>query len=174
MPACTCCCAPPPAHTPSPCAMFGNKYRRKHNAEEEEEDLKEVHQKHEYYIQKAAFLAIKSDLVSHKHGCVIVNNRGKIIAEGYNYRFKSMSIHAEVDALSKVKGSKKLLSTCSMYVVRIGTDKMGNPLKYSRPCEKCTEAILKSGIGKVYYSTNYEFALVCSQFVGINEYPHQS
>lgn len=119
--------------------------------------------KHRYFLEKAAQLAVKSDLVNHRHGCIIVSSRGKIIAEGYNYIWKEMSIHAEIDALSKVP-KKYDLSTCSMYVVRIGTDKMNKPLKYSRPCEKCCEAIVKNGIGKVYYSTSFEF-IMCSEFV---------
>jgi hypothetical protein len=52
---------------------------------------------------------------------------------------------------------KKMLSDCDMYVVRIGTENMGNPLKYSRPCPDCSEAIIKAGIKKIYYSTSDEF-----------------
>jgi deoxycytidylate deaminase len=34
---------------------------------------------------------------------------------------------------------------------------MGNPLKYSKPCNGCIKAIEKSGIRRVYYSSNIEF-----------------
>lgn len=132
--------------------------------DEDESEMRHV-RKHKYFIQKAADLALKSDLVNHRHGCVIVSNRGKIISEGYNYRWKEMSIHAEVSAISQIHKKKKIdLSNCTMYVVRIGTDRMGNPLKYSKPCENCTHAILKSGLRKVFYSTNYEF-IMCSELI---------
>lgn len=121
--------------------------------------------KHEIFVERAATLAQKSDILNHKHGCVIISNRGKIIAEGYNYFWRNMSVHAEIDALSKVKNLKSL-GSCSMYVVRIGTAQMGHPLKYSRPCEDCTGTILKYGIGKVYYSTSYD-SLMCSNWVSL-------
>lgn len=136
--------------------------------------IKDLHQKHENYIERAMDLAAKSDMMNHRHGCIIVSNRGKILAEGYNHYWGPfMSIHAEVDALSKIhKNQKKNISQCTMYVVRIGTDKMGTPLKYSRPCEKCTEAILKSGIRKVYYSTSLNF-LMCSEMVQFTKTAHR-
>lgn len=133
-------------------------------AQHHETCTKDSH-KHEYYIERAAALAQKSDMYSHRHGCVIVDKRGKIISEGFNYHFREMSIHAEIDALSKIKNKK--MSEYVMYVVRIGTDKMQNPLKYSRPCENCSAAILKYGVGKVYYSTSYDF-IVCSSMIKLS------
>lgn len=116
--------------------------------------------KQEYFLRRAACIASRSSM-NHRHGCVIVNKNGDIVAEGYNYVYTHMhhkfSIHAEVCCLSKMKRNKKWLSDCDMYVVRVGTENMGNPLKYSRPCEGCTEAIIKAGIKRVYYSTSDEF-----------------
>jgi deoxycytidylate deaminase len=67
------------------------------------------------------------------------------------------SIHAEVDALTKVKGRKNILSEAELYVARIGKFNPAAPstfcLKYSKPCRECSKAILKQGIRKVYYST---------------------
>lgn len=137
---------------------------------EEQTAVRDTTHKHDFYVQRAAFLAQKSDVVNHKHGCVIVSNRGKILAEGYNTYYRSMSIHAEIDALSKIrrdKLGKQALATASMYVVRIGTEKMGYPLKYSRPCDDCTRAILKAGIGKVYYSTSFDF-IMCTNYIPIS------
>lgn len=120
---------------------------------------KAVHAKQESFLRKAANIAIRSPM-THRHGCLIVNKAGDIISEGYNHMYVHMyhkfSIHAEVSCLSKLKRNRDL-SDCSMYVVRIGTDNMQNPLKYSRPCPDCTKAIIKSGIKKVYYSTSDEF-----------------
>ena len=115
----------------------------------------------EYFLRKAAEVARNSSM-NHRHGCIIVRN-GEIISEGYNNTYMHMyhlnSIHAEVDCISKLKRNPKLLMDCELYVVRIGTEKMGNPLKYSQPCHNCTKVILKSGIKKIYYSTSEDFFL---------------
>lgn len=125
--------------------------------------IKPCTEKQYSFLQRAMSIALKSNCKNHKHGCVIVKDN-EIISEGYNYRHyhmcHKMSIHAEVAALSKLKHNKKLLSSCDLYVVRVGVDSMGNPLKYSKPCPDCERAILKSGIKKVYYSTNLEFEAI--------------
>jgi deoxycytidylate deaminase len=152
--------------------VTSHQHEHKHKVTPYEDAIaaNESYIKHAQYIKLAASLALKSDLIHHRHGCVIVSNKGKIVAEGYNYRLNTLSIHAEIDALTKIKGNaKKMISTYTMYIVRIGTDNMGNPLKYSRPCNSCTDAILKSGIKKVFYSTNYFDYLVCNQMLKINE-----
>jgi deoxycytidylate deaminase len=105
------------------------------------------------FMDKAAAVAFRSNM-AHRHGCIIVLN-GEIIARGFNHTGHHLchmfSYHSEVDALRKIKRNVDL-SGAEMYVVRIGTERMGNPLKFSRPCSGCTEAILKAGVGKVYYS----------------------
>lgn len=118
--------------------------------------------KHQSFLDRAALVATRSSVKTHRHGCVIVNKDGDIISEGYNYYTTHMehkwTIHAEVDALMKVKKIKKqILAECTLYVVRIGTDFMGNPLKYSQPCTDCAKAICKSGIKKIFFSTDDEF-----------------
>jgi deoxycytidylate deaminase len=110
-------------------------------------------------MEQAVKMAKKSTM-EHKHGAVIVHNN-EIIATGFNYRKYYMchgfSIHAEVDALTKVKGRKNILSEAELYVARIGKFNPASPgrfcLKYSKPCRECSKAILKHGIRKVYYST---------------------
>lgn len=112
------------------------------------------------YLERAMHLALKSTCTHHRHGCVLVRD-GEIVAEGYNrhvmYFHHMVTIHAEVDALSKLKYNRKIIQECDLYVVRIGTNRMGNPLKYSHPCADCSRAILKAGVRRVYYSTNTEF-----------------
>ena len=120
-----------------------------------------------YFLQCAVKAAQKSSM-EHQHGAVIVVDNN-IIASGFNHHYEHMchlnSIHAEVDALMKVKGQRRhLLSDAEMYVVRIGTKNMDCPLKYSKPCCDCQKAIKKYGIRKVYYSTSYEY----NQFVQDN------
>jgi deoxycytidylate deaminase len=114
------------------------------------------------YIDIAMKLAQKS-VMEHKHGAVIVISN-EVIAMGFNHKQEFMchqrSIHAEVDAILKVKGRNKcLLNDAEMYVVRIGTVRMNFPLKYSKPCCECQKVIMKYGIRKVYYSVNDELQL---------------
>jgi len=118
--------------------------------------------KQEYYLRRAAQIALKSNVQSHRHASIIVNEKtGEIISEGYNYHTTHMehayTIHSEVSALLKLKKTKHSIENCAIYVVRVGTDRMQCPLKYSAPCSNCTKAILKAGIKKVYYSTDFEF-----------------
>lgn len=128
--------------------------------------IKSCNEKQAMFLDRALQLARKSTCHSQRHGCVIVRG-DDIVAEGYNHTdvhlYHKFSIHAEVDALSKVKRDRKYLSKCDLYVVRIGTDRMGNPLKYSKPCHDCSKAIQKSGIRNIYYSSNteYENAMYC-------------
>jgi deoxycytidylate deaminase len=114
-----------------------------------------------YFLDRAAYIATRS-CMNHRHGCIIVDKNGEILAEGYNhtysYLYHSYSIHAEVSCLSKIKW-RRSLRDCEMYLVRIGTDGMGKPLKYSKPCSECTKAILKSGIRRVYYSTDDDYCI---------------
>lgn len=121
---------------------------------------KNITEKHSYFLNKAAHLATKS-VMSHRHGCVIVYN-DNILAEGWNktqtHYSHSFSLHAEVDAIYKCQRKyKDIFSDVEMYIVRIGPASMDNCFKYSKPCENCTKVIERFRIGKVYYSTNYDF-----------------
>tara|TARA_B100000405_G_scaffold207145_1_gene145708 strand:+ start:4365 stop:4844 length:480 start_codon:yes stop_codon:yes gene_type:complete len=111
------------------------------------------------YVEFATFIAKKSQM-NHKHGCVIVH-KGKVVSTGFNKPLKpGYSIHAEAVAIAKAKKmlSASDLKNCKLYVVRIGSDNMLNPLKYSRPCINCSKIIERSKIGKVFYSTSYDFS----------------
>jgi tRNA(Arg) A34 adenosine deaminase TadA len=115
---------------------------------------------HAYFCNKAANLAKKSTM-QHRHGCVIVYNDKEIVAQGYNHMQCTMenvfSIHAEVEAVNKFRQvlrtkSKDFINKCTLYVVRIGTDSMNNPLRMSEPCDHCAMVIKNIGIPKVCYS----------------------
>jgi deoxycytidylate deaminase len=111
-----------------------------------------------HYLQIAAQMAMNS-VMNHKHGAVIVYQRN-IIATGYNYCCSNMSIHAEIAAINNLRSRSKdrnILDKCQLYVVRIGPDRLHNPLKYSKPCNSCQNYIAKNGIKQIFYSTNYEF-----------------
>jgi len=122
--------------------------------------------KNDYYLKIAAEVARKSPMM-HKHGCIIVHKK-RIIASGYNTMpdMFNNSLHAEVNALNKIKNKPTILKESDMYIVRIGTDSYNNVLKYSKPCEHCTKRIIESKVRKVYYSTNYEY----DTFVHIKNY----
>lgn len=113
-------------------------------------------------FERAVVLAKKSTMTQ-RHGAVIVKN-GEIVGEGFNhittYMSHSYSCHAEVAALLSLKKehkSKKFLNDATMIVVRISNNHCTpNHLKLSKPCENCTKEIIKSGISKVFFSTNIE------------------
>ena len=112
---------------------------------------------YDYLKYTAEKIAPKSNIRSHKHGAIIVENN-KIISYGYNHHFtfdnnKGFSIHAEIDALNKILKIKRKVKDLELYVVRIGTDSLGNPLKYSKPCLNCTKKLMESGlVNRIYYS----------------------
>ena len=117
---------------------------------------KNMSAKQQHYLKIASEVAMNSEM-NHKHGAVLVHKKN-IIAVGYNYNLAAFSIHAEVAAISQLKGrDREILSECELYVVRIGPSKYDNPLKYSKPCVNCQNYITKKCIKKTYYSTNYEF-----------------
>ena len=109
------------------------------------------------YIQIAADEAKKSPM-SQKHGCVVIH-KNRVVATGYNKQVDPLSltsIHAEINALMKAKKilTRSELKQAKLMVVRIGTNSMDNPLKYSKPCKVCQNFIEKLGVQLVYYSTS--------------------
>lgn len=91
-----------------------------------------------------------------KHGAVVVRG-GSVISVGINKNRNHptvvssehikthCSVHAEVDALRKVRNAKG----ATIYVARI--NKRGQD-RLSRPCDRCHEVIKKAGIRKVIYT----------------------
>jgi deoxycytidylate deaminase len=80
----------------------------------------------------------------------------KVIAVGFN-KYADMrqlsSIHAELDAIQKIK-KKDILRNCDMYVVRI--DNMAcithNQTRLSYPCPYCKQEIIDKQIKRIFYS----------------------
>lgn len=132
-----------------------------------------IKNRHYQYLFEAKKEAYKSDL-THQHGCIIVHNK-KIVARGHNitHDFEEMnSIHAEIDALNNLNKivkfkNKRIRKNCCLYIVRI--KKCDDTLKMSKPCKHCAERIVKSNIGKVYYSVDNNFVddMICEHLKNI-------
>lgn len=103
------------------------------------------------YLQIAMEQAKKS-IVRFKHGAVIVK-KGKIVSLGHNkycfscYAIHKICIHAEINAIANCP--TKYLSGATLYVIRLNES---GELKYSKPCQRCKDYIIRSKISYVYYS----------------------
>lgn len=108
------------------------------------------------FLRLATSLAENSDM-RFRHAAVIVKS-GSVLSIGYN-KFKNhpdiieehkikqyCSVHAEADAIKKVRGNAK---GATIYVARIGLS--GNK-RLSRPCNYCYEKIVDAGITKIVYT----------------------
>lgn len=123
------------------------------------------------YMMYCVEAAKKSNMRS-KHGCIIVDCKGKIISKAYNKRNGLpdkhiddpskrpwFSKHAEETAL--LDCDRRKLNGASLYVVRWGKIGMEHCFMNSKPCSKCTpiiKACMKNhGLKAAYYSTGSEF-----------------
>ena len=100
-----------------------------------------------------------------QHGAVIVK-AGSVISLGVNkWRNRSLNhptdgynphltYHAEIDAISHASAD---LTGAIIYIARIGKD---GSERFSRPCQRCTQAIKAAGIKKVVYTTGSETTYV--------------
>lgn len=121
--------------------------------------IKNMSKKQQDICDIARDLAKKSDMEKSKHGAVIVNGK-KIIGMGYNRYCNNKTCyttHAEVDAILDAVNTygKEVLSNSELYVIRICNKEknLSRPrLKLSKPCEACTNFIVKNKIKMVYYS----------------------
>ena len=111
-----------------------------------------IYMKHNIY-EILKYTASKSSMI-HRYACAIVH-RNKIIAVGYNkyilsfnddniYIPKKYSIHAEKDAIMKVK-DKKLLKESKIYVIRISRS---DNFIIESPCDMCEKLLDKYNIKK--------------------------
>jgi deoxycytidylate deaminase len=92
----------------------------------------------------------------HRHGAVVVKG-GRVLSIGINKHRNdpeniqksivkaSCSVHAEVDALSRISNAKG----ATIYVARVAKN---GETALSRPCNNCWTAIQNSGIRKVVFT----------------------
>lgn len=111
------------------------------------------------YLDLALKLAAASDC-EQKHGTVIVKG-GRVLAVGINKdrndptvvvsdtgpdaRGTIFSVHAEIDALKRVKDARGAV----VYVAR--QSKTGTEA-FSRPCDGCVKALMDAGVKAVAYT----------------------
>jgi deoxycytidylate deaminase len=104
--------------------------------------------------------ALKSNM-QHRHACIIIF-RKKIISVGYNYyklwngkiysdfnksyESNKYSIHAEQDAIQKIK-NKNILKYCKIYIIRITKN---NIIEQGIPCENCNNLLNKYKLNFCY------------------------
>lgn len=103
----------------------------------------------------------KSEHKQFKVGCVILDKKGNVIAEGYNqkkthpmqYKYaernnreKKIYLHAEISALVKCRAEPH-----EIIVVRVKKD---GSYGLAKPCPICMSAIMESGIKNIVYSTD--------------------
>lgn len=100
--------------------------------------------------------AARSDLVHHRHACMIFDHDGELVSAGWNFMLLDTSVHAEKAALHYAKYAKCRLRQCTVVVARIGTDAAGRPFKMSKPCAKCRAALRAAGVKHVLYTTGDE------------------
>jgi tRNA(Arg) A34 adenosine deaminase TadA len=137
--------------------MIKTSYDAQHSSAYLLDLAREPNKMQDCMLKKAAQCAYRSNMTQ-RHGCVIVDDQGVIVARGFNYKTShhchQFSTHAEIDALSKIKKTTDM-SNFEMYVVRIGSDAQGAPLKLSHPCTSCTRAIMKTTLRRVYFSLGH-------------------
>jgi deoxycytidylate deaminase len=103
--------------------------------------------------------ALKSNM-QHKHACAITYHN-KIISIGYNrynlnfkniydynnncYQHNKYSIHAERDAIMKIK-DKSILKYCKIYSIRINNELN---IHQGIPCDMCNKLLNKYNLTKI-------------------------
>lgn len=112
------------------------------------------------FLNLAQKVAGASECVQ-RHGAVIVRG-GSVLSVGVNKwrndvslanemhdqgRSEDISVHAEVDALSRVSDP----AGSTIYVARI--NKTGSP-RLSKPCTSCASALSEAGVTKIIYTVH--------------------
>ena len=110
------------------------------------------------YLHLAMKVA-ESSVYEMRHGAVVVRG-GSVLAVGYNKQKndpiifgdagseeaqRNSTVHAEMDALSRVTSAKGAV----VYVARI--NRRGEPV-LSRPCDNCYESLRDAGVKKIIFT----------------------
>ena len=80
----------------------------------------------------------------------IVVRGGIPISFGFNKKgYRGGSIHAEVDALNKLRWQKRGAKDSNIYIYRFLAD---GGYGIAKPCDNCMETIRKFGVKRIFYS----------------------
>lgn len=84
---------------------------------------------------------------------------------------EAFSIHAEVDAILKIKNKDDLVGANIYVVRRLAWDKPNHPMiAMARPCPICYEILKGMGFARAYYTiANHEFGTINFRQQGQNE-----
>lgn len=108
-----------------------------------------------------AMRAAESSDCQQRHGAIVVRG-GSVLAIGVNKwrnditmagllhdqgRSTDISIHAEIDALSRVSNPRG----ATIYVARVNRT---GKARLSKPCVNCAKALKKAGVSKIVYTLN--------------------
>lgn len=108
-----------------------------------------------------AMRAAESSDCQQRHGAIVVRG-GSVLAIGVNKwrnditmagllhdqgRSTDISIHAEIDALSRVSNPRG----ATIYVARVNRT---GKARLSKPCINCAKALKKAGVSKIVYTLN--------------------
>lgn len=113
----------------------------------------------QYFMGLALMAAERSTCDRAYVGCVLVNERNRVICTGYNGSVGSMdhcddvghamrdghciaTVHAEMNCIAEAAYAGKSLKNSTAYVTHF-------------PCVHCTKLLVQSGIKKIYYAYDY-------------------
>jgi len=108
----------------------------------------------DYELENILYHSINKSIMNNKYACAIVYknkiisigiNKYKIFNINENYESNKYSIHAEKDAIRKVK-NKNILQYCKIYIVRL----KNNKLEQGIPCQMCYDLLNKYKINKIF------------------------
>ena len=119
---------------------------------------------HEKYMQMALGFAMQAfEQGEVPIGCVIIDEGGEKIGEGFNKResSKNATAHAEIEAISQAcaKIGDWRLDGCSLYVTL-------------EPCPMCAGAIIMSRIEKVFYGAREQKTGSCGSVLNLFMEPY--
>lgn len=114
--------------------------------------------RHQRYVDVAAAVAVKSDVVCSKHGCVLVGERGKILRVEANRSIRNFSTprgttahksyHAEERAVFSLPARQRW-RVRAVYVTRIRGSHC-----HSEPCTRCQRALENLPNARIFYTSS--------------------
>lgn len=130
----------------------------------------------EYFMSLAKLAAQRSTCDRANVGCILVNERNRVVATGYNGSAGNKTphcddighvmrdshciatVHAEINCLTECAREGKSTNNCTAYVTHF-------------PCLNCTKALIQAGIKKIYYENDYRIDDYAVELLTLNNIP---